>query len=168
MLVRIIRKPNPPIFNASEKGGPLLRHLNWKRFIEVIDQVGGRANNKMSLPSTDIMKQLKADIAPIGDIRDPDFQYLSQYLSFRGIGLGAQKLSRYHAVEFESEMQFDSVSLLLVHRPRHRDDGGKHRAIDTAKPPEGLNFGNFKKVHLLQERIKNDSVGLSTIAVKGF
>ena len=96
MLVRIIRKPNLPIFNASEKGGPLLRHLNWKRFIDVIDQVGGRANNKMSLPSTDIMKQLKADIAPVGDIRDPDFQYLSQYLSFRGIGLGAQKLSRYH------------------------------------------------------------------------
>jgi hypothetical protein len=31
-------------------------------------------------------------------------------------------------------MQFDGVSLLLVHRPRHRDDGGKHRAIDTANP----------------------------------
>ena len=117
MLVRIIRKPPPPIFNASEKGGPWLRHLNWKRFIEVIDQVGGRANNKMSLPSTEIMKQLKADIAPIGDRGDPDFQPLSQYLSCRGLGLCAQKLSRYQAVEFESEMQFDGVSLLLVHRP---------------------------------------------------
>lgn len=65
----------------------------------------------MSLPGTKIMKQLKADIAPIGDIRAPGFQHVSQYLPFRGIGFGAQKLGRYHAIEFEREMQLDGVSL---------------------------------------------------------
>ena len=150
MWVRIIRQPNLPIFNASEKGGPWLRHLNCKRFINVINQVGGRANNKISLSGADSMEQLEADITPIGDIGDPGFQHLSQYLSFRGIGLGAQKLGRYHAVEFESQMQLDGISLLSVHRPGHSQDGRKHGAIHTAKPPKGLDFGNFKKVHLFQ------------------
>ena len=101
MLVRIIGKANPAILDAREKLGPLRRHLDWQRLIDVIHEIGGGANNKMGRVSTNIMKQLKAHIAAIGNVRHTGFQHLAQYLAFGGIGLGVEKLGRYHPVEFE-------------------------------------------------------------------
>jgi len=71
MLVSVVGKTNLVIFNSLEKERPMLRDIYCKRLINVIEQVGGPANNKVGLPDTDIMKQFKADIATIGNIGDP-------------------------------------------------------------------------------------------------
>ena len=168
MLVHIIRKANLAICDAGEKLGPWRRHLHRQHLRDVIHEIGGGPNNKMRLVGTNIMKQLQSHIAAIGDRGDASFYHLAEYLAFRGIGLRAQKLDRDHAIEFESQMELEGLALLLIHSPRHRDEGRKHGAIDAAKPPQRLDFRNLQKAHLCQEGIKDGAIGVGTLAVKGF